>query len=99
MSTKELQAATKLASGDNLSAIERGRNLPRPLLLVQIAQALGVTTDYLLGVSKKKPQTSGGLDSYTAGYRACLHDVQDKLAELDVSRARRRTKREAVVTT
>lgn len=95
MSAPELtRMTTSVGASSNMTAIERGRNLPRPLLLAEIAVALDVTTDWLLGISDKKPQTSGGLDSYTAGYRACFHDVQDKLAELKPNSARRRKREE-----
>lgn len=62
-----------------MSAIERGSFFPKPLIVLAIAKALGVSTSYLFG----------DLDpdgDYWAGYRTALADIEhamhDNLKEL-----------------
>ena len=56
----------------SLGTYADGRNVPDAEKLAKIADALGVTSDYLIGLSDKKNDSSGGIELDTAGDVICI---------------------------
>lgn len=74
-----LELAKKMGMPDQnstISAIERGQHFPRPLYLIEIAKALGVSSSYLIGDVSTD-------EDYLAGYRAAIADVFEALQPLN----------------
>lgn len=54
---------------------ESGRSSPDPATIVQIAEILGTTTDYLLGLHQPGPETDSATERFFGGYRESLIPV------------------------
>ena len=75
MSQAALAKSTEIAQA-NISRIETGRTLPNAYRMVKLATGLGVSTDYLVGLS----DTPHGRSDHTGGL---LHRSVDILASED----------------
>lgn len=54
---------------------ESGRSSPDPATIVQIAEILGTTTDYLLGLHQPGPEADSAAQRFFGGYRESLIPV------------------------
>ena len=73
----------------SIATYESGNRLPSLYVLVRLARALGVTTDYLLGVSSDKtsfldvsgltPKQIESLDLIIENYRECSGENGEKI--------------------
>ena len=81
LSQAQLAKKIGLKSSSTVAAYEAGSRYPSLPTLIELSRALGVTTDYLLGVSQEKgtfldvsgltPKQIDSLDAIIDNYREC----------------------------
>lgn len=87
LSQAQLAKKIGLKSSSTIAGYEQGTRLPSLDKLIELSRALGVTTDYLLGISREKdafldvsgltPKQIESLDAIIENYRECNGTVSE----------------------
>lgn len=88
LSQRQLAIKVGLKSPSTIAAYEQGTRFPSLDTLIALSRALGVTTDYLLGVSEERealldisgltPRQVDSIDLIVENYRECNRAAQEE---------------------